>query len=216
MKKIIFTILIAIIMISAVTVNAGSRGKGINVEVGLSRTDGNNIQGFIHPQSYTIISPQIGFRFNRRLTVGLTASISLDNKDDLLVGVNNHYGVFAEYNIWYKKGFYIFLTAEACHVYQKKNHVILDGFFPDYPHPPLPAIHSATEVGIAPGVGYKIPKIGIDVKLRYGFIGYNDMRNPWECYHSVRNYDGCVTRGDFMLDGSRQRLKLSVGYTFGW
>lgn len=212
MKRILCLLLIVICSISALHAKSDDYGKGIIVEVGISR-DHNKVNTFYN-ESYAVLSPKVGFRFNKRLIVGLAASISLD-KGDYIIGVNNHYGVFAEYNVWYKRGFYIFLTGEISHVHQKDHFVVLDGIYPGVTVN-LPKIHSATEVGLTPGIGYKIPKVGIDVKIRYGFIGYNDMRNPWERYVSVRDIDGCLTRGDFMLDGSSRRLQLSIGYTFGW
>lgn len=171
-------------------------------------------------QSYAVISPKIAYKFNNRLKAGFVADIALDKRKDNIIGANNHYGVFAEYTLWSHKDFSIFVDGIISHIYQKKRYVYPDGGIgvgiPQENLPPLPEPRSATEVGFTPGISYTIPKVRLDVKLRYGFIGYNDMRTPWSKYYNVRDIDGCLTRGDFMLDGSSRRLQLSIGYTFGW
>lgn len=198
MKKLISLI---IMCFAFATVGFASDGKHFHAELGIGWGKA--------PNNYSIITPRFAYRFSDRLEAGAfvhiedTKFLVSNKKDENRVGTVNKFGAYAEYAIIKFKGFSGFVDFNAAYCHQLwGDH--LDGGRPRKQN-------NGYEIGFTPGICYTVPGIGLDFKLRYLFVGLNNIRNT---YVNIRDIDGCVTRGNFMLDGSFRRFEIAIGYSF--
>lgn len=144
------------------------------------------------------VTPQIGYRFNSKWEAG--AMFKFDHYSDLV----NYYGIgaYGRYNcvLTPNGAFRLFVDGQAYYSigdYEK----YYGGDLTDNSVNPV-------EIGLTPGIAYRIHGSKVDLKLRYLFIGFNN-NDRW-----YKEMGGCVGRGDWILDAGLRRLELGVAVNF--
>lgn len=151
----------------------------------------------------TITTPRIGYRFNSGGEIGAMFRYERYGENQKHYGI----GLYVEKSLFhFNPGFTIFLDLQAYHSFVK---LIEDP-------KPFKDLKKVNEIGFVPGIRYHIPNTPVDIKLRYLFIGLNDVKDKE--YDESRNYvddaPGCWEKGGFMLDASLRRLEIGASVTF--
>lgn len=170
-------------------------GRGLTIGLGVGAgTDMNSDRNNLYhgDGAYAIITPRVGYRFNQRWEAGAMFRFDLGDLKMLSIGC------YGEFSCLHFDRFRLIVDAQA--IFGSLNlGTGLDGGGPDFDY---------AEVGFVPGLAYNVAGTGLDVKLRYLFVGYNDA-GRW-----FKDGKGNLGRGDWILDAGLRRAEIGVSYTF--
>ncbi|MBD5308781.1 MAG: hypothetical protein HDS15_05830 [Bacteroides sp.] len=105
-------------------------------------------------------------------------------------------GVYGEFGFKHKGPFRIFLDGDIGCIFASDMGTDIDFVPKDY----------YWEIGVRPGVAYKLKSLPIEFKLRYLFIGFNDY------HYDVEN--ARLRKGDWIIDAGLRSLEIGAAVTF--
>lgn len=208
MKRIFaITVVLSLFLCNQVSAQNLEKERGISISAMFGLTQKHYLHGTsfgIEKDKYTgpIITPRIGYRFNKKWEAGVLFRYEKSGKHD------NYYGIggYGELNyLRFDSGIKLFVDMHAIYSIHSCDY--------DY-YPNNSGIYSGndddmTEIGFVPGVAYNIPNTPVDLRLRYLFIGFNNSEKDYKS-----DVKGCLGRGDFILDGALRRLEIGLSVTF--
>lgn len=213
MKRLITLLILSLTLLSQAY---GEDNSGILVEanIGITRSTHEypDWLGVSEKKHYTnaLLDVRLGYRFNSRWAVG--AMFKRDKYE--LIGNFPCWGGFVEYTAFNIKQLPLYLFIDL-HAYHGKDttgyiggwYVDEDGNMHTDGHRPT----EFTEVGFTPGIGFHIPHTPIDVKLRYLFVGFNNIND-----RDYKEVGGCLGRGNWILDAGVRRLEIGISATLNF
>ncbi|MDE7470870.1 MAG: hypothetical protein K2M57_05435 [Paramuribaculum sp.] len=148
--------------------------------------------------SYVMIQPNVGYRFNRRVEAGVITRF------DIIRWFNHtetafSYGGYINYNYLITGPLNFSLTGRVMHIGNMMNGSYFIGG----------KSHSTDEYGVTPGLRYKLRSLPIELTLNYIFIGYMDYSDAWD----YKDAPGCWG-SRWVLDMGLRRLEIGVAVTF--
>ncbi|MBD5308731.1 MAG: porin family protein, partial [Bacteroides sp.] len=171
--------------------------KGLTAGIGLGLG-----QLYDGDDSYVMIQPKIGYRFNQRVEAGVMARVDVACFHrafyDTITALS--YGGYINYNYLFTGPFSFFVSGRAMHIGNEISKHLFEGA-----HKP----HSTGEYGITPGLRYKLRSLPIELTLNYIFIGYMDYKDPWD----YKDAPGCWG-SRWVLDMGLRRLEIGAAVTF--
>lgn len=198
-KRIILFVLIIFSFTSVIygqRVDSGCRFT-IGSDFGIGRGHGfydGWIGGGPHPEKApgweygVLLTPRIGLRIDDKREFGIMYRYESTQKNE-----THSYGAY------YERTYLRF---------QKVNLRLLVDWQYSYNHPVNHDSHNFTEIGATPGIAYHFEGTGLDIRLCYLFLGFNDsMRERKE-------FGGCLGRGNWIIDAGIRRLSIGMSYTF--
>lgn len=208
MKKVFaITLILSLFLCNQVSAQQTEEERGFTLTAMFGLSNSEYLHGTtsgLEKDTYTgpVITPRIGYRFNKKWEAGVLFRYEKSGKHD------NYYGIggYGELNyLRFNNGIKLFVDMHAIYSIHSCGY--------DY-YPNSPGIYSGndddmTEIGFVPGVAYKIPQTPVDLKLRYLFIGFNNSEKDYKS-----DVKGCLGRGDFILDGALRRLEIGLSVTF--
>ena len=208
MKKIFaITLGMSLFLCNQISALILEKERGISISAMFGLTQKHYLHGTsfgIEKDKYTgpIITPRVGYRFNKKWEAGVLFRYEKSGKHD------NYYGIggYGELNyLRFNNGIKLFVDMQAIYSIQSGGH----GADNDNPDCYSNINDNITEIGFVPGVAYNIPNTPVDLRLRYLFIGFSNSEKDYKS-----NVNGCLGRGDFILDGALRRLEIGLSETF--
>lgn len=171
--------------------------RGLTLEMGASVNQYRDDALIIGPQpdKYPwvfgcLLTPRIGFSFNDNYALG-----ALFRYDTNHVSKHYGFGAYIDRTVKHFDNINLRIFVEAQWSYNHNDH----DYIADY--------RNFTEIGLVPGVAFRIPSTPVDLKLRYLFLGYNDDL-------PVFKQSACLGRGEIILDAGLRRLEIAAAITF--
>ena len=132
-------------------------------------------------------------RVGYRITPDVEAGIVLGRRDDRGSRYIVSTGVYGGYCFKRAGQFRVFADGEFADILSRNY----------YGGPKMDGI----EFGIRPGVAYKLKNLPIDLKLRYLFLGFNNLSR-------VLRTEACLGGGNWIVDAGLNRLEIGAAVTF--
>ena len=198
-KHIIKLLLIFCMAIPAMQMQA-SEEKGLTVGLGLGLSYANHDMYNTEDHVGMIAVPKVGYRLNPRWEVG--GMVKYENASttfDSYIGI----GPYSEYTFatTAEGNLRFFARAQAVLSIDASENYNADIDSPDSKGCPF-------DIGLTPGVAYRIPGSPVDLKLTYLFIGFNN-NDRW-----YKELGGCLGRGNWIIDAGVRRLEIGATVQF--
>ncbi len=199
MKKIITFVLAALFAVQGYAADR-NKEKGLTVGVGFGLSYANHDMYSTEDHVGMIAVPKVGYRLNPRWEVG--GMVKYENASttfDSYIGI----GPYSEYTFATAAdgNLRFFARAQAVFSIDTSENYNADIDSPDSKGCPF-------DIGLTPGVAYRIPGSPVDLKLTYLFIGFNN-NDRW-----YKELGGCLGRGNWIIDAGVRRLEIGATVQF--
>lgn len=199
MKKIITFVLAALFAVQGYAADR-NKEKGLTVGVGFGLSYANHDMYSTEDHVGMIAVPKVGYRLNPRWEVG--GMVKYENASttfDSYIGI----GPYSEYTFATAAdgNLRFFARAQAVLSIDASENYNADIDSPDSKGCPF-------DIGLTPGVAYRIPGSPVDLKLTYLFIGFNN-NDRW-----YKELGGCLGRGNWIIDAGVRRLEIGATVQF--
>ncbi len=199
MKKIITFVLAALFAVQGYAADR-NKEKGLTVGVGFGLSYANHDMYSTEDHVGMIAVPKVGYRLNPRWEVG--GMVKYENASTTF---NSYIGIgpYSEYTFATAAdgNLRFFARAQAVFSIDTSENYNADIDSPDSKGCPF-------DIGLTPGVAYRIPGSPVDLKLTYLFIGFNN-NDRW-----YKELGGCLGRGNWIIDAGVRRLEIGATVQF--